>query len=68
LKENKAKINYEDETVTLGDTLLYIKYGESNIWKDKTAVKCLIPPSFEKKIEEDKTALECLNPPLSKDQ
>jgi len=24
----------------LGDTLLYIKYGENDIRKDKTAVKC----------------------------
>jgi len=52
----------------LGDTLLYIKYGENDIGKDKTAVKCLSPPLFEKKIIEDKTASECLNPPLSKDQ
>jgi len=52
----------------LGDTLFYIKYGESDIGKDKTALKCLSSPSFEKMIEEDKTASECLNPPLSKDQ
>jgi len=31
LKEGKAKINYEDETVMLGDSLLYIKYGENDI-------------------------------------
>jgi len=35
----EAKINYEEETVMLGDTLLYIKYGEKDIGKDKTAVK-----------------------------
>jgi len=40
----------------LGDTLLYIKCSENDIGKDKTAVKCLSPPSFEKNIEEDKTA------------
>jgi len=51
----------------LGDTLLYVKYGKNDIVKDKIAVKCLSPPSVEKKIEEDKTALKCLNPPLSKD-
>jgi len=68
LKDSKAKINYEVETVMLRDTLLYIKYGENDIGKDKTAAKCLSPPSSEKKIEEDKTASECLNPPLSKDQ
>jgi len=54
LRDSKAKINYEKETVMLGDTLLYVKYGENDVVKDK--------------IEEDKTALECLNPPLSKDQ
>jgi len=43
-------------------------YPKEDIVKDKTTVKCLKPPSFEKKIEEDKTASECLNPPLSKDQ
>jgi len=54
LRVSKAKIDYEKEIVMLGNTLLYVKYGENNIVKDK--------------IEEDKTALECLNPPLSKDQ
>jgi len=54
LRDSKAKIDYEKETVTLGNTLLYIRYGENDIVKDK--------------IEEDKTASECLNPPLSKDQ
>jgi len=68
LKDSKTKIDYEKETVMLGDTLLYIKFGENDIVKGKTAVKCLSPPSVEKKIEEDKTASECLNPPLSKDQ
>jgi len=68
LKGSKAKIDYEKETVMLGDTLLYVKYGKNDIVMDKTAVKCLGPPSVEKKIEEDKTALECLNPPLLKDQ
>jgi len=68
LRDSKAKIDYEKETVMLGNTLLYVKYGENDIVKDKTAVKCLSPPSVEKKIEEDKTALECLNLPLSKDQ
>jgi len=68
LKDNKAKINCEEKKVMLGDTLLYIKYCENDIGKDKSAVKCLSPPSFEKKIEEDKTAPECISPPLSKDQ
>jgi len=68
LKDSKAKIDYEKETVMLGDTLLYIKYGENVLVKDKTAVKYLSPPSVEKKIEEDKTTAECLYPPLSKDQ
>jgi len=54
LRDSKAKIDYEKETVMLGDTLLYVKYGENGIVKVK--------------IEEDKTALECLIPPLSKDQ
>jgi len=67
LKDSNSKIDYEKETVMLGDTLLYIKYGENDIVKDKTAVKCLSPPSVDKRIEEDKTASECLNPPLSKD-
>jgi len=48
LKESKEKINYEEEIVMLGDTLIYIKYGENDIGKDKSAVKCLSPPSFEK--------------------
>jgi len=38
----------------LENTLLYVKFGENDIVKDK--------------IEEDKTALECLIPPYSKDQ
>jgi len=38
-KNSKAKIDYEKETVLLGDTLLYVKYGENDIVKDKTAVK-----------------------------
>jgi len=54
LKDSKAKTNYEEETVMLGDTYLYIKYGENDIGKDKTAVKWLSPPSFEKMIEEDR--------------
>jgi len=34
LKDSKAKTNYEEETVMLGDTYLYIKYGENDIGKD----------------------------------
>jgi len=47
LKDSKAKIHNEKETVMLGDTQLYIKYGENNIVKDTTAVKCLSPPSVD---------------------
>jgi len=35
----------------LGNTLLYVKYGENDIVKDKTAVKCLSPPSVEKRLK-----------------
>jgi len=48
--------------------MIYVKYGENDIVKDKTAVKCRSPPSVKKKIERDKTASESHNPPLSKDQ
>jgi len=58
LEDTKAKINYDNETVTLGSKTFKFLYGEK---KGETASKCLDPEQ-----KDDSALVEKINPKMQK--